>query len=186
MKLSTEEIKKIGLSVLVLIVFFYCYKNMMLDQQTRREELAVKVIEDLEPKIKAAQEQIRRTADVEKQAPADNETLEQINALIPSGDPITWFPPRMTEFFKRQGIEKCTVQAAGNSSDANLPGFRKSSWSIEIPKTEFTQLAIAVAGLENEEPLLEITNLHIEASTESFQFQHAILTVNTIIKEEKR
>jgi len=186
MKFNAEEIKKLILSVIMIGILLFGYKNLMLDDQDRRELLGNKSIADLEPKIKGAQEQILRTAEMEKKAPAENETLEQIRSLIPAGEPVAWFPPHMVEFLKRQGMDKCSVRLNGISPARDLPGFRMTSWAIDLPKTEFVQLAIAIAGLENEEPLLKITNLQIEANRSDLQFQHAVLTVETLVKDEKR
>ena len=63
-----------------------------------------------------------------------------------------------------------------------MPGFRRLFWTIDVPKVEFVPLGIAIAALENDQPLLEITNLQIEQSKDNVQFQHATLTVATIVK----
>ena len=186
MKLNAEEIKKLFLSTLMIAILLYCYSNLMLDDLNKREARSTGIINSLTPEIKKAQEQINRTALLKEKAPAENEILDQIKAMIPAGEPVAWFPPRITEFFKRQGIEKCTVRQGGAAAGKELPGFKRIGWSIDLPKTEFVQLAIAIAGLENEEPLIEIVNLQIDENNENHQFQHAILNVSTIIKDEKR
>jgi len=186
MKLSAEEIKKIVLSTMVFFMLLYCYKNMMLDDLNQRENHAHETIDSLTPQISDAQKQINRTEVLKLKAPADNEVLDQIKAMIPPGEPVAWFPPRMTDFLKRQGIEKSSVHQGSLASDKVLPGFKRIGWSIDLPRTEFFQLAIAIAGLENEEPLIEITSLQIDESADNLQFQHAALNVNCIIKDEKR
>ncbi|MEI8340734.1 MAG: hypothetical protein WCH43_04250 [Verrucomicrobiota bacterium] len=186
MKFNAEEIKKLILSLMMFMILLYCYKNFLLDDLNKRETNANSTIASLSPELKKAQDQITRTAGLKDKAPADNEVLDQIKALIPAGEPVAWFPPHITEFFKRQGIEKSFVKQGGAVSGKDLPGFKKIGWSIELPRTEFVQLAIAIAGLENEEPLLEINSLLIDESADNLQFQHASLNVTTIIKDDKR
>jgi len=186
MKLSSEEIKKIVLSAMVFAILLYCYKNMMLDDQNKREKNALDTIESLTPQLADAQKQINRTAVLKEKAPADNEVLDQIKAMIPAGEPVAWFPPRMTDFFKRQGIEKSSIRQGGVSGSKELPGFKRIAWTIDLPRVEFVQLAIAIAGLENEEPLIEITGLQIDENSDDPQFQHATLNVLSIVKDEKR
>jgi hypothetical protein len=186
MKLNAEEIKKIVLSAMVFIILLYCYKNMMLDDQSKRETRALETIASLTPQLADAQKQINRTTALKEKAPADNEILDQIKAMIPPGEPVAWFPPRIMEFFKRQGIEKSSVRQSGVSGGRELPGFKRIAWTIDLPRTEFVQLAIAIAGLENEEPLLEITGLQIDESADNLQFQHATLNVSIIAKDDKR
>jgi len=186
MKLSTEEIKKIVLSSMVFIILLYCYKNLMLDEQDKREKRANDTIASLTPQLAKAQEQIKRTAAIKEKAPEGNEVLDQIKAMIPSGEPVAWFPPRITDFLKRQGIEKSSVRMAGQSGGKDLPGFKRIGWTIELPRTEYVQLAIAIAGLENEEPLLEINSVQIDESSDNAQFQHAILNISTIVRDEKQ
>jgi hypothetical protein len=67
--------------------------------------------------------------------------------------------------------------------EKELPGFRRISWGIDIPKVEFATLGQAVAALENEEPLLEISTLQIDASRDDVEAQHAVLTVNNLVKQ---
>jgi len=187
MKFDAEEIKKAILSGIMVLIVLYCYKNLMLDDLNRRETNANGIIASLKPQLDKAKEQINRTQSLIDSAPADTQVLEQIKALIPPGEPITWFPPRIVEFFKRQGLDKIPPPRKGNESlDPSLPGFKKIAWSIELPKTEFVQLGIAIAGLENEEPLLEITGVQIDESNDNLQFQHASMSISTIVKDDKR
>ena len=186
MKFSTEEFKKMILSLMFFIILLYCYKNMLLDSQNKREERSTASIAMLTPEIAKAGEQIERTEKLKTKAPASNEFLDQVKALIPHGEPVAWFPPRITEFFKRQGIEKCAVRQGSPAGGKDLPGFKRIGWSIDLPKTEYVQLAIALAGLENEMPLLEINGLQIDEATDNPQFQHASINVTSIVKDETR
>lgn len=183
MKIGKDEIQKIFLASLLFGGVIYCYFTMLLGPLNRREKAAEQRIAELGPQIEAARSQIRKTHNLEIQAPEVSSVLDSINALIPDGAPIAWFPPRMVEFFKRQGIEKTSTRLTNELAEKDLAGYRRLIWSVDLPKAEFTPLAIAIAGLENEEPLLQITNLTIESIKEDVQYQHALLSIGSIAKQ---
>src|ERR1700722_5797609 len=164
MKFGKDEIQKIFLGLLLLIGLLYCYFNLMLGPLDRQEAGSLEAIKALEPQIHDAQNQRKKTENVEARAPMATKTLEQIKALIPAGAPIAWFPPKIADFFKRQGIDKVATRLNSEAPDKDLPSFRRLSWGIELQRVEFVSLASAVASLENEEPLLEVTNVQVESN----------------------
>lgn len=183
MKLGKEEIQKIFLSILLLIGLLYAYFTMLLDPLSKQEENAKKTVADLAPKIAAAKSLIKDVAQREKDAPKTNETLDQIKSMIPEGAPIAWFPPLITGFMKRQGIDKCTIHMGGDAAEKDLPGFKKMYWNLEMPHVDLPTLGIAIAALENQEPLLEVSNVQISASRDDVQYQSARVTLSTIVKQ---
>jgi len=185
MKLSREELKKVFLSTMIFVVLVYAYNNFLLDDLNKTEKTAKATIARLEPELEKAESLIRKTAALKEQAPHGVEALDQIKALIPSGEPLTWFPPRITDFFKRQGIEKSSVRPLSSLASIEAAGFKRLNWTIDLPKVEYAQLAIAIAGLENEHPLLSITSITLDQKIDSIQFQHAVLNVSIIVKDEK-
>lgn len=186
MKLSNEELKKVFLSTMIFVVLVYGYDNFLLDDLNKSEKGAETTIARLKPEIAKAEDQIHQTTVLKEQAPHEGEALEQIKALIPPGEPVAWFPPRITDFFKRQGIERSSVRPGAVTAINQIPGFKRIEWTIDLPRVEYAKLAIAIAGLENETPLLEINSLSLEQKPDSIEFQHAILSVSIIVKDEKR
>lgn len=183
MKFDNDEIKKIILSSMLFIGVIYCYFTFLLGPLNRSEKLAHTSLSTIEPQMIEAKKQIAKTAELEKNAPAAQQKLEQIKKLIPEGAPVAWFPPRMADFFKRQGFDKAVTRLNGEAEEKDLTGFRKLTWAIDLPKVEFVPLGLALAALENEEPLLEVTNVTMDASKEEPQFQHATLIVSTLVKQ---
>ena len=181
MKLEQEQIKKIFLSVLLLIALLYCYFTFLLGPVQQGEKTANNGIAAVIPQITDAKKQISRTAALETQAPDAIAFLNNLRDTIPDGEPIAWFPPKMSDFFKSHGIEKCTTHMLSEADDA-MPGFKKLVWTIDLPKVDFVPLGIAISSLENEEPLLTIVNVSIDATREDAQYQHATLTVTTLVK----
>lgn len=184
MKLGKDDIKKVMFGAIVFALLIYCYFTLILGPLAAREKATSKTIDELTPQLAGAHSQIVKTNGLEKSAPAAQEKLDQLKALIPKGEPVAWFPPQMAEFFRRQGTEKVTTRLNNESPEKNLPGFKKVYWAVDLPKVEFIPLAIAIAGLENENPLLQVTNLSVEAVKEDPRYQHAMLTVSTIVTNE--
>jgi hypothetical protein len=181
MKLEQDEIKKIGVSIVVLAVLLYSYFAFLLDPLQDGERAATSGIASLGPQIADAKLQISKTADLEKKAPEATAFLNTVKSSIPDGAPIAWFPPKMTAFFKSHGIEKCTTHLVSESPDP-MPGFRRIVWSVDVPKVEFVPLGVAISSLENQEPLLNILTVSIDATREDAQYQHVTLTLSTLVK----
>jgi hypothetical protein len=183
MKLGKEEIQKIVLGAMLVIGVIYSYFSFLLGPLTDSQEAARKSINSLTPEIAQAKAQIAKTKELEKSAPAAQLTARQIEAMIPEGAPVAWFPTRMADFFKKQGFDKAFTRMTSEGPEKELPGFRRLTWTVDLPKVEFMPFACAIAQLENEEPLIEISNLQMDASREEVETQHALLTVNNLIKQ---
>lgn len=183
MKLGKDEIQKLILGLLLFFGLVYSYFDLLLGPLSRRQAATQQSIVALGPEIANARAQIAKTQQLEKGAPGTMLINRQVEAMIPEGSPVAWFPTRMTEFFKKQGIDKALTRMNGELSDKALPGFRKLVWGVDLPKVEFVPFAEAIAALENEEPLLEIASLQIDASRDDVESQHALLTVSNLVKQ---
>ncbi len=182
MKLTREQIQKIVLGVMMFCGIIYSYFEFLLGPLSSSREASLKETEALVPKIAAARTQIAKTKAIEEKAPASKLLLEQVRAMIPQGAPIAWVPTKLTELFKREGVEKSTARMAGEPPERELTGFGKCSWAVEIPRVEFLTFARAVSVLENSEPLMEIQALDIEAGRDNVQFQRVSLILHNIVR----
>lgn len=183
MKLGREEIQKIILAVMIVFGVVFSYFNLLIGPLGKRQNAIGKSVAALGPEIAAAKAQIQRTQDLEKATPDNMATTRQVIAMIPEGSPVAWFPPRVGDFFKKQGVDKSSTKLNAEFLDKEMAGFRRMSWGIDIPKVEFVCFATALAALENEDPLLEINSLQIDASRDDVEMQHALLTVSNIVKQ---
>jgi len=183
MKLGKDEIQKLILASLIVMGVVYSYFNLLLGPLAKSQEATRKSVTALGPEIAAAKAQIKRTEEVEKTAPASMETLRRVMAMIPEGSPVAWFPPRVSDFFKKQGLDKTSTRLNTEVVEKEMVGFRRMNWGIDLPKVGFVPFATALAALENEEPLLEINNLQLDVSREEVEMQHALLTVSNIVKQ---
>jgi hypothetical protein len=183
MKLGKEEIQKIFLGGLMLIGLLYCYFAMLLGPLASGKALNEKKTEEIRGKITAAKKELKQAQDVEAAAPQHALLLKQINALIPEGSPVAWFPVRVTELFKQYGLDRTSTRVTQEAPEKELLGYKRLTWGVEITKAEFLPMAEAVASFENSEMLAEISAVQIETTLESLGTQRVLLTVNNIVKQ---
>ena len=183
-KLSKDQIQKIFLSSLLMIGLIYCYFTFLITPLGVNEEHAVKRTEELNGSLAKAKSAMARSHSVEEQSRTAAETMAQASDMIPEGAPIAWFPPRMTAFFNRHNLKNVAVRVGGFSpaGDPGLKDFRNGDWTLDMPQTGINQLGIALAGLENEEKLMEVTRLQISSTADAPEKQHASINVVTLLK----
>ena len=183
MKLGKDEIQKMILGGLLAVGVVYGYFNLLLWPLQARQVATQNSINALQPEISKAKAEVIKVKAVEELAPSARATVAQVNAMIPEGSPVAWFPPRLAEFFKWRGVDRTNARMSSELAEKELPGFRRLSWGVDLPKVEFIAFAAALAQLENEEPLMEITSLQLEAGQEEVAAQRAMLTVNNLVKQ---
>jgi hypothetical protein len=183
MKFHREEIQKLFLGGLLLLGVIYSYFDMLLFPLQKRQAASRKSIEALEPEMRNAEAQIKRMEDLQKAAPAKTAVIAQVNAMIPEGSPVAWFPPKVADFFKRQGIEKVASKYHSEAPEKEITGYRRLAWGVDLQRVEFAQFGTALCALENEEPLLEVTALQLDTIRDDADSQRATLTVQNIVKQ---
>lgn len=183
MKLGKEEIQKLALGGLLLVGVVYSYFDMLLFPLKKKQALATKSAVALGPEIQTAMGQIKKTQDLEASLAQRTIVLRQAGEMIPEGSPVAWLPTKMGDFFKRQGIEKATTKLNSELPEKELPGFRRLAWGIDLPKVSYGLFGSAICALENEEPLIEIRTMQIDATRDDAQSQRAMITVHNIVKQ---
>lgn len=183
MTLGKEEIQKIVLGAMMLVVLVYCYFSLLLFPLQRNHEVTRKRIEDYNKKIMAAKGQIARRDALRASAPTHALTLKQLSALIPEGSPVAWFPTRVSDYFKQYGVEKAVTRLTSEGKEAELTGFRDTTWAVDFQRVNFVPMAQALAGFENDQPLAEISSLQIESLKDDVESQHVLLNVNNLVKQ---
>ena len=182
MKLSKDQIQKIALGGMLFCGVIYSYFAFLLGPLSSSREQALKDTQALAPKISAAHAQIAKTKGVEDKAPASLRLLDQVQTMIPPGAPIAWVPTKISDLFKREGVEKVSARMAGELPEKELTGFGRCSWNIEVPRVELTTFARTLSALENEEPLMEIQSVEVDAGRDDVQFQRASVTLQNIVR----
>ncbi len=184
MKFSKDDIQKIALSTLLLAGVLYGYFTFLLAPLGRKSVEAEKEMTELMPKILAAKKQLNETSALETQAPAAQSALEKISDDIPDGSPIAWFPPMLTDFFKRQGVSQSNIRLTREAeAGADLPKFRRLNWVVELAGVQYAQFGTVLAALENEMPLIQIEQLQITPSTSDIERQNVTMTLSNLVKK---
>ena len=189
MKVSKENLKKIFLGAVVCLGGLYYYFNEMLAPLDTQEKTALGQIRDLEKKIKdarskIAQEQALEAANAKEDAA--HHAFEVMQAKIPTGQPVAWLPTRWGEFFKAHGIAKQTYHSNNDPvADMGIPGFLTSSWTVDFPTVAYDVFGKAVAGLENQDGLCQITKILINSGSVDPENHRAQITFSTFVKSEK-
>jgi hypothetical protein len=182
-QLSKDQWQKIILSCLLMLGLIYCYFTFLITPMGKTDTTNLAAIETLDGQLAQARTQEMRSRTIEAQARNAEETLAQVNDMIPEGEPIAWFPPKMHDFLERQNLKNAVVRPAGAASSENGMGDLKSeNWVIDVPQSGFVQLGIALAGLENEEKLLQITHLQITNQVDNPEKQHVTISVVALEK----
>lgn len=188
MKLSKENIQKAVLAAMVAIGGLYYYAVELMGPLSLKGKATAAAIVSLEGKIKEARTKIAQTRSIESSdiyADSAQKAYAVMNEKIPTGQPVAWLPTRMGEYFKRQGIPKQSFRMNPPLPDPGLPGYQISSWSIDFPAIAFGVFGKAVAGLENQEGLIQIMNLQLDTMSKDPEFPHAQITFSTFVKSEK-
>ena len=182
-KLTKDQIQKIALSSLLMVGLIYCYFQFLIFPLNAADVNARREIADLDTKMGTSGKRLSKLKSIDEQARSSSDVLAQVNSMIPTGEPIAWFPPRMRAFFERQGIKDVVtrLERKDKMPEPELSDFSGCGWNIELPGVDFVPLGIALAGLENEEPLLEITRLQIGTTLENPEAQRVSMSVNTIL-----
>ena len=182
MKLTKDQTQKIALGGIMLGGVVYAYFEFALAPLTASREAAAKGIASVGPQIQEAQAQIARARSLESKEPETKRLLNQVKAMIPEGSPIAWFPPKVGDLFRREGVEKVGVRIVSETTDKDLSGFGKITWAADIPKAEFLKFATAVSMLENGEPLVEVQGFEVEAGRDDVQNQRVSLNLVNLVR----
>jgi hypothetical protein len=182
MKLKKEEIQKIVLGALLALGVVYGFFAILYFPLKSKEKIKKVSIDALEPEIAASNAKIARISEIEKAEPEARKVIDRIEAMMPEGAPVAWFPTLISDFFKKQKIEKVTTRMAIESPDKDIPSYKRIVWNIELPKTECISFASALSEFENEAMLVEVQGIVIETQPEDPEFQRVTLSVNNIVK----
>ncbi len=183
-RFNKEQKQKIFLSGLLMVGLVYCYFSFLLDPLARSDAAHRTQIEALEGSLAKAKTAVKRSKAVQDQAQSAEEMLAQVSDMIPDGAAIAWFPPRIRAFFDRHALKGAAVRSGSldGPPDPALHNFRSADWTIDLPQAGIVPLGIALAGLENEEKLLEITHLQIASLADSPEKQHVSISATTLLK----
>lgn len=180
-KMNKDQLKKLMLSAMGFVVLIYVYFSFFLGPLNKSRDGMLGQITELQDKIAGSKAELTKTAKLEKQAETATKRFAALKALSPEGAPIAWFPPRMKAFFANLEIDKATARLESSAAykEADLAGWMRYNWVIELPQADFATLGKAVAALENAEPLMSVMRITVKALPEDPQFQQVSLNAST-------
>jgi hypothetical protein len=184
-KLTKDQVQKLAFSAIGFVFLLYVYFTFFLGPLNRSRAAMLVTIQDRQSKLDASKDEMEKAVSLEKQAKTATKRFAALRALNPEGAPIAWFPPRIKTFFANQQIDKAMARLENSTAfkEADLSGWMKYTWSIDLPQADFASLGTAIAELENTEPLLSITRLHIQTLASQPQFQHVELAAASTIEK---
>ena len=182
-KLSKDQLKKLMLSAMGFVVLIYVYFSFFLGPLNASRDSMTASIKELQTKLGSSKNEMAKATNLENQAREATTRYAALTSLSPEGAPIAWFPPRMKTFFSNLQIDKTTARLDSNVpyKEADLSGWMRYNWMLDLPQTDFSTLGKAVAELENSEPLLSVNHINIHALADDPQFQQVSLSVATAI-----
>jgi len=181
--LNKEQIKKVILGAFGVIGLLYVYFAFFLGPLNKSRYSMAGRMAEFQNKVASSKTEIANVTKLETNARAATARYDALMALYPEGAPIAWFPPRIRVFFSNQQIDKSSARLEGTAgfTEKELSSWNKYTWIIDLPQADFGTLGRALAALENSEPLLSVTRLHIHAGTEDPEFQQVSMTALTVI-----
>jgi hypothetical protein len=183
MNVSKEQKQKLLLSALFAIALIYAYFEYGLGPLKRKQDSALKEIATLTPKLADAQKKIKSRDTLKARVPQAEAFLTQIDRMIPDGAPVAWFPTMIADYFKSRGNERVTTRMLNETADANVEGYRRINWSVDIPKTDAIEFASILSDFENQQPLVECPSIIVEFIKEEPQYQKVVLNLTNSVKK---
>ena len=114
--------------------------------------------------------------------------LRRMDSAFPNTPPVVWVPERVKQYFGRFGFPELTVRQIAALEAAELPGYERILWSTHLPMKNVAKqmggLLLAIANLKEEEPLLRVADVTIEASASEPGFHSAVVTFSTLLRKQ--
>lgn len=183
-KLNKDQIHKISLSGILFAILIYGYFQFLLGPLAVKDTANIKQLADLENKLAEGKRQVRLGTNALETSATAEATLRQIQDMIPKEAAIAWFPPKVTGFFEKRALPKVSVKLQGTSPlrEPGLEEFKYYTWNVTFPPANFNTTIAALHQLENEDPLLAITTLTVQASPDEPENQRVTAIFQTLLK----
>jgi hypothetical protein len=182
MKIEKAESQKIVLGGLLLGGLFYCYLVFLLGPLRAWEGRISGMSVEMEHQLQDAKEKVSRGELARREQPAVQLILDQVRAMIPEGAPVAWFPSQINAMLRQQIIPKSTVRMISEAPEKGLDAYARTLWAVEIPRAEFLPLVRAVADLENQQPLAEISGLTVEANRDEPEQHRVLINLRRVVR----
>ncbi len=178
--LNRDQISRMILGVLMLIVGLVAFQSLLLSPLALRTKSQQAQIEESEVKLREANGTITRVTNLKKALEASKARLDKLLENHPRSAPIAWFPPMIQSFFSRQELQRAAVTLI-NRDVERMGGYQLLEWSVDFSQADFFRLGAALATLENTDRLLEIQEITISVRPDDPEFQAVSLRLASIL-----
>lgn len=140
---------------------------------------------DLRGRIASARHTIEETKKQEEAVASARAELQRIQGDLPTGSAMAWFPNRMKRHFDKLGIPDSATRLNTALNEPDMPDYERSYWAVDLPiratTADMSKLLIAVAELEEAEPLVKVMDLAIRQDDDSGR-RTAVINVTTLVR----
>jgi hypothetical protein len=180
---SKEQKQKLVICGIFAIILIYAYFEYGLGPLKRKQDSALKEISVLTPQLADAQMKMKSRDTLKARIPQAEAFLTQIDRMIPDGAPVAWFPTLIGDYFKSRGNERVTTRMLNEVADPAVEGYKRISWSVEVPKIDAIEFANILSDFENQQPLVECPSIIVEFNKEEPQYQKVVLNLTNSVKK---
>jgi Tfp pilus assembly protein PilO len=152
----------------------------------RREQQSLGKLADLRERIQATRKTIQEVKQQEQATASSRAELDRLERELPTGSALAWFPVRMKQHFDRFGLSDSVTRLNTSLDEPNMPGYQRTYWAVDLPMQgsakDFSSLLIAVAELEESDPIIEVLDLSIRRENASLA-PTAIVNVAALVRD---
>lgn len=178
--MNKDQKQRLILASMIVLGVIYAYFMFVLGPLQDQKKRDQNNIARIEPDIAKAKAQLKKVDDLKGRAPESRRLVDQVNAMIPEGTPVAWFPQQISDFFRKHSVDKVTVKQIADTAEKDLPGYKRITWAFDMPKVEFLSLGSAIADLENSSPLVELQQVEITVSRDDNGAQSALIGASSL------
>lgn len=182
-QLSKDQMQRLILGLLLLVVGGAMVQTMLLQPMKKDIEANINALPNLEKTISELKREVRTSEQIAQKAVQLAPIPEQVFKDIPTGAPITWFPPQMTRYLEGKGAKNVVIARGGISKpgDPSLAMYDQLTWNINISAISYLKLGELIAALETDYPLIQVSSININMNMSDPEFQVVTLTCTYLL-----
>lgn len=153
------------------------------------ETEAARNVAELKGHIENALSTIAEIRKEEEDAGKSRNEFEQMQGDLPTGSPLVWLPPLVSETFTSSGLPSPLVHLKSNREDPEIPSCERRSWLVRLPidnvSRNIAPLLLAVADLDHLNPFVRVLDFAIRPDSGSPSKRSAVLHVAILSPKAK-
>lgn len=168
--------------MMIVIVLYVAWSSFITPAQSSLKA-SEQEIARLDEELRKAKATITRISNFEEKLAKASKKEDVMFDKQPMGSPLAWVPPRLENFFVRQGLS-CMVQT--NDSSTPLTGqsqhLQVYKWKLNFQSADFLKFGAGLASFETNHPLVGIQSIKISFQPENPANQSITVVANSIVR----